>query len=209
MQGKLRFIYAPMESGKSAVLLMEAHYFEKRNVGILCMKSSIDDRDGTDVIKSRIGIERECLTIYPDYDIYKIVEKIIHEQEKNDDENKLRWILVDESQFLTGYQVEQLRAIVDNFDINVMCYGLRTDFQTHLFEGSKRLFELADDIDEMKISCTCENKAIFNARFNEFGVIVTDGEQVLIGGEDKYKPICSKCYRKEVEKIIPKRNVMY
>ena len=133
----------------------------------------------------------------------------IHEQEKNDDENKLRWILVDESQFLTGYQVEQLRAIVDNFDINVMCYGLRTDFQTHLFEGSKRLFELADDIDEMKISCTCENKAIFNARFNEFGVIVTDGEQVLIGGEDKYKPICSKCYRKEVEKIIPKRNVMY
>ena len=209
MQGKLRFIYAPMERGKSAVLLMEAHYFEKRNVGILCMKSSIDDRDGTDVIKSRIGIERECLTIYPDYDIYKIVEKIIHEQEKNDDENKLRWILVDESQFLTGYQVEQLRAIVDNFDINVMCYGLRTDFQTHLFEGSKRLFELADDIDEMKISCTCENKAIFNARFNEFGVIVTDGEQVLIGGEDKYKPICSKCYRKEVEKIIPKRNVMY
>jgi len=209
MQGKLRFVYAPMESGKSAILLMEAHYFEKRNVGILCMKSSVDDRDGTDVIKSRIGIERECLTIYPEYDIYRIVEKIVKEQEENNEENKLQWILVDESQFLTGYQVEQLRAIVDKLNINVMCYGLRTDFQTHLFEGSKRLFELADDIEEMKISCTCGNKAIFNARFNEFGVIVTDGEQVLIGGEDKYKPICSKCYRKEVGRIIPKKNVMY
>ena len=209
MQGKLRFLYSPMEAGKSAMLLIEAHYFEKRNVGILCMKPSIDDRDGTDVIKSRIGIERECLTIYPNYDIYKIVTKIIEEQEKNGDENKLQWILVDESQFLTGFQVEQLRAIVDNLGINVLCYGLRTDFRTRLFEGSKRLFELADDIEEMKISCTCGRKAIFNARFNEFGVIVTDGEQILIGGEDKYKPICSKCYRKEVERIIPKNNVIY
>ena len=209
MQGKLRFLYSPMEAGKSAMLLIEADYFEKRNVGILCMKPSIDDRDGTDVIKSRIGIERECLTIYPNYDIYKIVTKIIEEQEKNGDENKLQWILVDESQFLTGFQVEQLRAIVDNLGINVLCYGLRTDFRTRLFEGSKRLFELADDIEEMKISCTCGRKAIFNARFNEFGVIVTDGEQILIGGEDKYKPICSKCYRKEVERIIPKNNVIY
>lgn len=209
MQGKLRFLYSPMEAGKSAMLLIEAHYFEKRNVGILCMKPSIDDRDGTDVIKSRIGIERECLTIYPNYDIYKIVTKIIEEQEKNEDENKLQWILVDESQFLTGFQVEQLRAIVDNLGINVLCYGLRTDFRTRLFEGSKRLFELADDIEEMKISCTCGRKAIFNARFNEFGVIVTDGEQILIGGEDKYKPICIKCYRKEVERLIPKNNVIY
>ena len=87
MQGKLRFVYSPMESGKSAMLLIEAHYFEKRNVGILCMKSSIDDRDGTDVIKSRVGIERECLTIYPEYDIYKIISKIIDEQEKNQEEN--------------------------------------------------------------------------------------------------------------------------
>lgn len=211
MQGKLRFVYSPMEAGKSAMLLIEAHYFEKRNVGVLCMKSSIDNRDGTDVIKSRIGIERECLTIYPDYDIYEIVNNILKEQEENniEEQNRLQWILVDESQFLTGLQVEQLRAIVDNLGINVMCYGLRTDFRTRLFEGSKRLFELADDIEEMKISCTCGRKAIFNARFNEFGVIVTDGEQILIGGEDKYKPICSKCYRKEVNKIIPKSDVIY
>lgn len=97
--------------------------------------------------------------------------------------------------------MEQFRAIVDDFDINVMCYGLRTDFQTHLFEGSKRLFELADDIDELKISCSCGRKAIFNARFNENGELVVNGEQILIGGEDKYKPMCSKCYREELNKM--------
>lgn len=196
--GKLYFTYSPMEAGKSAMLLIEAFSFQKRNIGILCMKSSIDNRDGIDVIKSRIGIERECLTIYPDYNIYNIVSRIVKEQ---DEDEKLQWILVDESQFLTGYQVEQLRTIVDEFGINVLCYGLRTDFQTRLFEGSKRLFELADDIQEMKISCTCGNKAIFNARFNEFGQIVTNGEQILIGGEDKYKPICSKCYYDEINKL--------
>jgi len=201
MQGKLRFHWGTMESAKSAMLLIEAHNFEKRNVGVLCMKSSLDDRDGVDTIKSRIGLERECLTIYPNYNIYKIIEKIISEQEENNEENKLRWILVDECQFLTSKQVGQLRSIVDNFDIDVLCYGLRTDFQTNLFEGSKRLFELADDIEEMKISCACGRKAIFNARFNEFGQIVTDGEQVLIGGEDKYKPLCSKCYSKEIAKL--------
>lgn len=199
MQGKLRFVYSPMEAGKSAKLLIEAHNFEKRNIGILCMKPSLDDRDGIDIIKSRIGVERECLTIYSDYNIYKIVKKTIEEQEED---NKLRWILVDESQFLTKKQVEELRAIVDNFGIDVLCYGLRTDFQTHLFEGSKRLFELADDIEEMKISCACGRKAIFNARYNEFGQIVLDGEQILIGGEDKYKPICSKCYSEEIAKQV-------
>lgn len=188
-----------MEGGKSAMLLIEAFSFEKRNIGVICMKPSIDNRDGVDKITSRIGIEKECLTIYPDYNIYKIVEKIISEQDEKD---KLQWILVDESQFLTGLQVEQLRAIVDFFGINVLCYGLRTDFQTRLFEGSKRLFELADDITEMKISCACGRKAIFNARYNEYGQIIINGEQILIGGEDKYRPICSKCYRDEISTQI-------
>jgi len=187
-----------MEAGKSAMLLIEAYNFEKRNINILCMKPSIDNRESIDKISSRIGIEKECFVIYPNYDIYAIVKKIISLNENN---NKLQWILVDESQFLTSEQVEQFRAIVDDFDINVMCYGLRTDFQTHLFEGSKRLFELADDIDELKISCSCGRKAIFNARFNENGELVVNGEQILIGGEDKYKPMCSKCYREELNKM--------
>lgn len=193
---KLYFKYGPMESAKSALLLIEAYNFEKRGIGFLCMKPSIDNRENSEAICSRIGIERECFSIYYNYDIYKIVKEII--QEKKD--NQLQWILIDESQFLTTEQVEQIRAIVDDFNINVLCYGLRTDFQTHLFEGSKRLFELADDIDEMKISCSCGRKAIFNARFNEYGELVTSGEQILIGGEDKYKPMCSKCYREEVGK---------
>jgi len=187
-----------MEAGKSAMLLIEAYNFEKRNINILCMKPSVDNRESIDKISSRIGIEKECFVIYPNYDIYAIVKKIISLNEYN---NKLQWILVDESQFLTTEQVEQFRAIVDDFDINVICYGLRTDFQTHLFEGSKRLLELADDIDELKISCSCGRKAIFNARFNENGELVVNGEQILIGGEDKYKPMCSKCYREELNKM--------
>lgn len=195
---KFYFKFSPMEAGKSAMLLIEAYNFEKRNINILCMKPSIDNRESIDKISSRIGIEKECFVIYPNYDIYAIVKKIIS---LNENKNKLQWILVDESQFLTSEQVEQFRAIVDDFDINVMCYGLRTDFQTHLFEGSKRLFELADDIDELKISCSCGRKAIFNARFNENGELVANGEQILIGGEDKYKPMCSKCYREELNKM--------
>ena len=195
---KFYFKFSPMEAGKSAMLLIEAYNFEKRNINILCMKPSIDNRESIDKISSRIGIEKECFVIYPNYDVYAIVKKIISLNENN---NKLQWILVDESQFLTSEQVEQFRAIVDDFDINVMCYGLRTDFQTHLFEGSKRLFELADDIDELKISCSCGRKAIFNARFNENGELVVNGEQILIGGEDKYKPMCSKCYREELNKM--------
>lgn len=195
---KFYFKFSPMEAGKSAMLLIEAYNFEKRNINILCMKPSVDNRESIDKISSRIGIEKECFVIYPNYDIYAIVKKIISLNENN---NKLQWILVDESQFLTSEQVEQFRAIVDDFDINVMCYGLRTDFQTHLFEGSKRLFELADDIDELKISCSCGRKAIFNARFNENGELVVNGEQILIGGEDKYKPMCSKCYREELNKM--------
>ena len=195
---KFYFKFSPMEAGKSAMLLIEAYNFEKRNINILCMKPSIDNRESIDKISSRIGIEKECFVIYPNYDIYAIVKKIISLNENN---NKLQWILVDESQFLTSEQVEQFRAIVDDFDINVMCYALRTDFQTHLFEGSRRLFELADDIDELKISCSCGRKAIFNARFNENGELVVNGEQILIGGEDKYKPMCSKCYREELNKM--------
>lgn len=191
MSNKLTFVYAPMESGKSASLLMKADCFDRRKFGFICIKPSIDNRDGINKIHSRIGIERECLVVYPEYDLYKIVSEISEE---------LDWILVDECQFLTPLQVEQLRAIVDNFNINVICYGLRTDFQTHLFDGSKRLFELADEIEELSVPCTCGRKALFNARFNDNGEMVVNGEQILIGGEDKYKPLCSNCYSEELKK---------
>lgn len=186
-----------MDAGKSASLLMEAHSFDNRDIGVLCMKPSIDNRDGIDVIKSRIGIERECFSIKQNHDLYTII--------KNINDGKLKWVLVDESQFLTREQVNQLRHVVDDFDISVRCYGIRTDFQTNFFEGSKRLMEIADSLEEMKISCNCGKKAIFNVRFNEFGDIVLDGEQILIGGNDIYKPMCSKCYndlKKEKNKTL-------
>ena len=107
---------------------------------------------------------------------------------------QLKWVLVDEAQFLTKEQVDQLAALVDKFGISVMCYGLRTDFKTQLFEGSKRLFEIADTIEEIKSSCECDNKCIFNARIDSQKRIVTDGEQIEIGGDNRYTSVCRKCY---------------
>ena len=105
------------------------------------------------------------------------------------------WVLIDESKFLTAEQVDQLAQVVDDYGVNVMCYGLRTDFQTHLFEGSRRLFELADTIDEIKSTCTCGRKTIVNARIDRNGDVILDGEQVEIGGDDKYMAMCRRCYR--------------
>lgn len=190
---KLYFIQSPMNGSKSALLLMKAHSFEERGIPFICMKPSIDNREGVDFIYSRIGIKRECITIDPDDNIFNIVDDIIALIDKTN-AKLLQWILVDECQFFTAKQIEQLTKIVDDLGINVMCYGLRTDFNTHLFEGSKRLLELADDIDEIKISCSCGRKAIINARVNGDGYVITDGEQILIGGNDRYIPLCRKCY---------------
>lgn len=181
-----------MGSGKSLHLLASAHNFQTHNIPFIIFKSEIDDRDGEDVVHSRALGDRECISISKVDNLYSIVG------EYNNNEllgaEPLKWILVDEAQFLTAEQVDQLAAIADNFGISVLCYGLRTDFQTHLFEGSKRLFEVADNFEEIKSSCYCNHKTIFNARINSEGQVVTDGEQVEIGGDDKYVSICRKCY---------------
>lgn len=190
---KLYFIQSPMNASKSALLLMKAHSFEERGIPFICMKPMVDNRDGVDVIVSRVGIKRECITIEPDEDIYGLINECIVKSQMMEVDIP-RWVLVDESQFLTEKQVEQLSRIVDDLDINVMCYGLRTDFTTHLFDGSKRLMELADDIEEVKISCSCGRKAIVNARIDKNGDIIRDGEQIVIGGNEQYIPLCRKCY---------------
>ena len=105
------------------------------------------------------------------------------------------WILVDEAQFLNAQQIDQLARVVDDYGVNVVCYGLRTDFQSHLFEGSRRLLEIADTIDEVKSTCSCGRKTIINARIDSSGNIVTDGDQVEIGGDDKYVALCRSCWR--------------
>ncbi len=107
----------------------------------------------------------------------------------------IEWFLIDEAQFLTEIQVDQLARCVDDFGCNVMCYGLRTDFKSRLFEGSRRLFEIADTIDEIKSTCTCGRKTIINARIDSNGDFVEEGAQVEIGGDDKYIAVCRKCWR--------------
>lgn len=196
-RGKLYFRYGTMGSAKTALLLTQAYNFEERGLSYLCMKPIIDIRENKNVIRSRIGIERECRWIYADTNLYLEVKQIL------EDTNCLpRWILVDEAQFLTAKQVDELAQTVDDFGCNVVCYGLRTDFLSHLFEGSRRLFEIADDIEEVKSTCTCGRKTIVNARIDSAGNIITEGEQVEIGGNDKYIAVCRKCWRnKKIEKM--------
>lgn len=188
---KLYFRYGTMGSAKTAMLLTTAYNFEERGLNYLCFKPVVDTRDDRNVIRSRIGIERECGWIYANSDMYEMICRIV----KSNPEASPRWILVDEAQFLSAAQVDQLAAVVDDFAINVICYGLRTDFKGNLFEGSKRLFEMADTIDEVKSTCTCGRKTIMNARIDANGDIITEGAQVEIGGNDRYVACCRKCWR--------------
>ncbi len=179
-----------MGSAKTALLLTSAYNFEERGVSYVCMKPVIDTRDKKNVIKSRIGIERECRWIYHDTDLYQFAQEMFEESM-----SVIDWFLIDESQFLTAEQVDQLARIVDDYGSNVVCYGLRTDFKSNMFEGSRRLFEIADTIDEIKSTCTCGRKTIINARIDANGDFVEDGAQVEIGGDDRYIAVCRKCWR--------------
>ena len=196
-RGKLYFRYGTMGSAKTALLLTNAYNFEERGIAYLCYKPVIDTRDEKNVIRSRIGIERECRWIYPDTNIF---EELVNLQESG--ELLPDWILVDEAQFLSAAQVDQLARIVDNFGCNIICYGLRTDFKTNLFEGSRRLFEVADTIDEVKSTCSCGGKTIVNARIDSKGQIITEGAQVEIGGNDRYMSVCRRCWNnKRIERM--------
>lgn len=190
--GKLYFRYGTMGSAKTALLLTTAYNLEERGMAYLCFKPVTDTREARNVIRSRIGIERECKWIYPESDLYDILSQMLAEGGMTPG-----WILVDEAQFLSPGQVDQLAAVVDDYGCNVICYGLRTDFQTHLFEGSRRLFEIADSIEEVKSTCSCGRKTIVNARIDSNGFIITEGEQVEIGGNDKYMAVCRKCWREK------------
>ena len=191
---KLRFKYGCMNSSKTLNLLTTAYNFEEKNIPFLVLKPSIDTRDGENIVKSRAGIERECVSVTPEMDIYDAINKynVILETAFS----KLEWVLIDEAQFLTNEQINQLSDVVDLLNIEVMCYGLRTDFKSEMFPASQRLFELADEIEEVKSRCSCGKKTIINARINEDGDVITNGEQVMIGGEEKYIALCRKCWKK-------------
>ena len=177
-----------------------------QTIQIMVLKPSLDTRDGEGIVHSRAGKEeRKCVAVSEDMDLYKVVKAYRNVLAAQFEE--LKWILVDECQFLTEKQVDQLSDIVDFLDINVMCFGLRTDFRSRAFPASRRLFEIADDIEEVKCSCRCKDKkAIINARFDSEGEIVTEGNQLMIGGNEMYKPLCRKCWKDKIRDKINKEN---
>lgn len=203
MASKLYFYYGPMGSSKTLRLLSTAYDFEEKGIQIMVLKPSLDTRDGKGIIRSRVGLSRPCLTIDKDVDLYKAIKSYSNALAAQFE--SLRWVIIDECQFLTEEQVDQLSDVVDFLDINVMCYGLRTDFKSRLFPASKRLFELADDIEEVKSTCECgKNKTSINARFDKNGDIIVDGDQIMVGGDESYRAICRKCWKDKVRDKINK-----
>ncbi|MCI5499001.1 MAG: thymidine kinase [Clostridiales bacterium] len=185
---KLYFKYGAMGSSKSAQALITQFNYEELGMRVWLIKPSIDDRDGAAIVKSRVGLFREADVIFPTDNILTRYEAA----------GKCDVIIADEAQFLTPEQIDQLREIVDEADIPVLCFGLRTDFLTHLFPGSQRLMELADSITEIKNVCACGAKATVNARFDADGKILTEGSQVFLGGNDSYLAMCHRCWRKKI-----------
>ena len=182
---KLYFKYGAMGSSKTAQALITKYNYEENDLKVWLIKPSADTRDGAAILRSRIGLEAQVEVIPPEVDIYA---RFLGGKARLSDV-----IIVDECQFLTEKQIDQLRNIVNEHNIPVLCFGLRTDFQTRLFPGSRRLMELADCIEEIKTMCDCGAKATVNARIND-GYIVTEGAQVVLGGNDSYIAMCHKCY---------------
>ena len=183
---KLYFKYGAMGSSKTAQALITKYNYEENDLDVWLIKPSADTRDGQQILRSRIGLEAVVEVIPPEMDVYGRFQET--------QLGKCNVIIVDECQFLTEEQIDQLRAVVNDFNIPVMCFGLRTDFQTRLFPGSLRLMEVADTIQEIKTICDCGAKATVNARIDGNGHIVTEGAQVVLGGNDAYIAMCHKCY---------------
>lgn len=196
---KLYFRYGAMGSGKTIDLLKVAYNYEERNQTVLLFSPAKDNRFGEGKITTRIGLQRNCICVKDDMNLFTYI---------NDMEKKPDAILVDEAQFFTKAQIIQLSDVVDYFDIPVMCYGLRADFRIEFFPGSAALMAIADSIEEIKTVCECGKKATINMRFVN-GLAVVEGDQVVIGGNDTYKSVCRKCYKKYVlkSKKIQERKV--
>ena len=181
---KLYFKYGAMGSSKSAQALITQFNYEELGMTVWLIKPSTDTRDGADIIRSRIGLQRSAQIITPEQNILEEYRKI----------GARSVVIADEAQFFTPEQIDQLRELVDSEDVPVLCFGLRTDFLTHFFPGARRLMELADSITEIKTVCACGRKATVNARIDANGRIITHGAQVSLGGNDSYVAMCHKCW---------------
>jgi thymidine kinase len=184
---KLYFRYAAMNAGKSTALLQTAHNYEERGLRVRLFIAALDDRGGAGVIASRLGLSRQAETFGADtsFDLAALVA---------DGAARPACLLIDEAQFLSREQVRQLHRLVHRNDIPVLCWGLRSDFQGNAFPGAAELLTLADDLEEMKTICACGRKASMNLRVDAHGRRVSVGEQVLIGGNDRYRAVCPRCF---------------
>ena len=187
---KLYFKYGAMGSSKTAQALITKYNYEENGLKVWLIKPSADVRDGAEMLRSRIGLEAQVEVIAPETDIWHRFQSTR--------QGACDVIIADECQFFTPEQISQLRTIVNEADIPVMCFGLRTDFLTKLFPGSQRLLEVADTIQEIKTICDCGAKATVNARIDSNGRIVTQGEQVLLGGNDSYIAMCHRCWERGI-----------
>lgn len=185
---KLYFKYGAMGSSKTAQALMCRFNYIQKGFNVLLAKPALDTRSID--VKSRIGLSAPCETFTPNDDLLNFYNNL-------NDKSKINVFIIDEAQFLTKKQVEELKEITKN--IPVLCYGLLTNFKTELFEGSKRLVELADSLMEIKSVCRCGRKATINARFTN-GHIAKDGDEICIGADEKYEGMCYECYQKELKK---------
>ena len=185
---KLYFKYGAMGSSKSAQALITKFNYEELGMTVWLIKPGTDTRDGVNVIQSRIGLRETAQVIAPEDDIMEAY----HAAGRHD------VIIADEAQFFTPEQIDGLRTLVDEEDLPVLCFGLRTDFLTHFFPGAQRLMELADSLTEIKTVCACGRKATVNARIDEQGRIVTEGSQILLGGNDRYVAMCHKCWKEKI-----------
>jgi len=198
---KLYFKYGAMGSSKSAQALIVKFNYEELNMRVWLIKPSVDKRDGADKVRSRIGLEQAADVITPGDNIATFCLEL-QERARIEGIAPIDVIISDESQFFTPAQIDQLRYLVDFHDLPVVCFGLRTDFLTHMFPGSKRLFELADSISEIKTVCACGSKATVTARLDTAGRVITHGEQVFLGGNDSYIAMCHKCWKRKIEDYL-------
>jgi thymidine kinase len=174
-----------MNAGKSTVLLQSSFNYNERGIKTLLFTPKVDTRFEEGYISSRIGLKQKAVIFDTQFDFYKECAMIISEY---------GCVLIDEAQFLSKYQVKQLCTLVDEYNVPVLAYGLRSDFQGNPFEGSKYLLAWADELCEIKTICHCGRKATFNARFNSKGEMVEEGDQILIGDNDRYSSVCRKHY---------------
>ncbi len=190
---QLFFRYGAMNSGKTIEILKVAHNYEEQDKSVIIMTSGLDNRDGVGYVASRIGLKREATPIFNDTNVLDVVKELTAASVAKTGAD-VACVLIDESQFLQKHHVLELAHIVDDLQIPVMAFGLKNDFRNELFEGSKYLLLYADKIEEMKTICWfCRKKAIMNLRFHD-GQPVYEGEQVQIGGNEAYYPVCRRHY---------------